>query len=336
MTSSHHRWVVSEPDVPDDIGILYEDADIVVLDKPHLLPTMPRGMWYRHTALMRLREMYGDDAIVPAHRLDRATAGVVVFVRTPALRGAFQTLFQERRVHKVYECIAPCAPVRLQRRGAVGGVREATESGAADGSAKVREATESGRSTMTPPRRGRFAHEPVLPPVRDIVAQARRVPSIADIPGVRLGPVGIVTPLDPPRAFPLMRRSHITKLRGVLQAFEEPGETNAVSVIGLCDDQTAVRRRDATGERVALAPLGLRAYRLEPRTGKTHQLRVHMAALGLPILGDDMYPRVLDPGRGDLDDSAAPPLQLVARELRFSDPRDGTPRVFRSRIPLAV
>ncbi|MFR0555992.1 pseudouridine synthase [Pseudoscardovia radai] len=313
--------MVSEPDVPDDIGILYEDADIVVLDKPHLLPTMPRGMWYRHTALMRLREMYGDDAIVPAHRLDRATAGVVVFVRTPALRGAFQTLFQERRVHKVYECIAPCAPVRLQRRGAVGGVREATE---------------SGRSTMTPPRRGGFAHEPVLPPVRDIVAQARRVPLIADIPGVRLGPVGIVTPLDPPRAFPLMRRSHITKLRGVLQAFEEPGETNAVSVIGLCDDQTAVRRRDETGERVALAPLGLRAYRLEPRTGKTHQLRVHMAALGLPILGDDMYPRVLDSGRGDLDDSAAPPLQLVARELRFSDPRDGTPRVFRSRIPLAV
>lgn len=326
MTSGHHRWVVSEPDVPDDIGILYEDADIVVLDKPHLLPTMPRGMWYRHTALMRLREMYGDDAIVPAHRLDRATAGVVVFVRTPALRGAFQTLFQERRVHKVYECIAPCAPVRLQRRGAVGGVREAAESGAA----------ESGRSTMTPPRRGRFAHEPVLPPVRDIVAQARRVPSIADIPGVRLGPVGIVTPLDPPRAFPLMRRSHITKLRGVLQAFEEPGETNAVSVIGLCDDQTAVRRCGGTGERVSLAPLGLRAYRLEPRTGKTHQLRVHMAALGLPILGDDMYPRVLEPAHDDFDDSAAPPLQLVARELRFPDPRDGTPRVFRSRIPLAV
>lgn len=321
MTSGHHRWVVSEPDVPDDIGILYEDADIVVLDKPHLLPTMPRGMWYRHTALMRLREMYGDDAIVPAHRLDRATAGVVVFVRTPALRGAFQTLFQERRVHKVYECIAPCAPVRLQRRGAVGGVREAAE---------------SGRSTMASPRRGRSLHEPVLPPVRDIVAQARRVPSIADIPGVRLGPVGIVTPLDPPHAFPLMRRSHITKLRGVLQAFEEPGETNAVSVIGLCDDQTAVRRCGGTGERVALAPLGLRAYRLEPRTGKTHQLRVHMAALGLPILGDDMYPRVLEPAHDDFDDSAAPPLQLVARELRFSDPRDGTPRVFRSCIPLAV
>lgn len=327
MTSGHHRWVVSEPDVPDDIGILYEDADIVVLDKPHLLPTMPRGMWYRHTALMRLREMYGDDAIVPAHRLDRATAGVVVFVRTPALRGAFQTLFQERRVHKVYECIAPCAPVRLQRRGAVGGVRE--EAGG------VREAAESEGATMAPPRGG-SPHEPVLPPVRDIVAQARRVPSIADIPGVRLGPVGIVTPLDPPRAFPLVRRSHITKLRGVLQAFEEPGKTNAVSVIGLCDDQTAVRRRDETGERVALAPLGLRAYRLEPRTGKTHQLRVHMAALGLPILGDDMYPRVLEPGRGDLDDSAALPLQLVARELRFLDPRDGTPRVFRSRIPLAV
>ena len=87
MTLGHHRWVTSEPTIPFDVGILYEDADIVVIDKPHFLPTTPRGMWYRQTALMRLRQRYHDDAITPAHRLDRATAGVVVFVRNPAMRG---------------------------------------------------------------------------------------------------------------------------------------------------------------------------------------------------------------------------------------------------------
>lgn len=307
MTAAHHRWVMSEPDIPFDIGILYEDADIVVIDKPHFVPTTPRGMWYAQSALIRLRETYHDDSIIPAHRLDRATAGVVVFVRTSALRGAFQTMFQERRARKTYECIAPCLPVGVRDGGAVRGVRMA-------GSAPDPSTGEA--------------------PLRDIVAQARRTPSISCIPGVLPGPTGTVAQCDPPQAFPLVRRSHITKLRGVLQAFEEPGVVNAETRIDLSPDQTAVVC-DAAGNprgRVALAPLGLRAYTLTPSTGKTHQLRVHMNALGLPMLGDDMYPRVIDRPYDDFGS----PLQLVARELRFADPRDGAERVFRSRIPLSV
>jgi len=71
-------------------------------------------------------------------------------------------------------------------------------------------------------------------------------------------------------------------------------------------------------------------YVLHPLTGKTHQLRVHMNALGLPILGDDFYPRVIERAYDDF----ARPLALVARELRFTDPVDGTPRVFVSSMAL--
>lgn len=188
-------------------------------------------------------------------------------------------LFQNRQVHKTYECLAPLAPVRERRS------------------------------------------------------------------------VGITEPLAPPHAFPLRRRSHITKLRGVIQAFEEPEAINACTLVDIADDQTAQIAQTVlttptaqsvptaptaptaqSAHLMPLAPWGLRAYRLEPLTGKTHQLRVHMNALGLPILGDDIYPRLMDRPYDDF----SMPLQLVARELRFIDPRDGTPRMFRSQVPLEV
>ena len=68
------------------MDVLYEDERIIVVDKPHFLATMPRGMWYRETALVRLCERYDEPNITPAHRLDRLTAGVVVFVRNPSAR----------------------------------------------------------------------------------------------------------------------------------------------------------------------------------------------------------------------------------------------------------
>lgn len=277
MTAARHRFVTDEPRIPFDARILHEDAGIVVVDKPHFLATTPRGMWYRESLLIRLREAYGDDAITPAHRLDRATAGVVVFVRDPALRGPFQMMFQERRVAKTYECLAPLAPVHPRR--------PAVASGTGGG--------DDGRGVACT---------------------------------VRPRPVGVTRPLGSPRAFPLERVSHITKLRGRIQAFEEPGEANARTVVDILPDQTV-----AAGEgRVPAARFGLRAYELHPLTGKTHQLRVHMNALGLPIAGDDIYPTLLDRPYDDFSS----PLQLVARSLSFTDPRDGTPRRFESAVPL--
>jgi len=237
--------VTEEPHIPFEYEVLYEDAGIIVIDKPHFLATTPRGMWYRETALIRLREQYGEPDIVPAHRLDRLTAGIVVFVRKPELRGAYQMLFQNHRTVKTYECLAPLAPEHRPRYGTV-----------------------------------------------------ERV--------------------DRAHPFPLLRRSHINKDRGRLQAYETPGIVNAQTLI---ERGSAVRHID--GKPYV-------NYVLHPLTGKTHQLRVHMNALDLPILGDDFYPRVIERAYDDF----ARPLALVARELRFTDPVDGTPRVFVSSMAL--
>ena len=235
-----HRIVLDEPLIPFEPKVIYEDRRIIVVDKPHFLATTPRGMWYAGTVLVRMRQLYGEPDIIPAHRLDRATAGVLVLVRDPAARRAYQMLFQEHRVRKVYQCLAPVRPI-------------------------VR------------PRTGTVRH------------------------------------LDSPRVFPLERRSRMIKRRGVLQAWEERGPVNAVTRIDLTAGQGC-----------------LATYTLYPKTGKTHQLRVHMNALGLPIVGDDLYPRIQSRAYDDFSQ----PLQLVARRLEFTDPITGVNRIFNSSVPL--
>ena len=248
-TTGAHRWVTSEPEIPFDLPVIYEDERIIVVDKPRFLSTMPRGMWYRQTALIRLREQYDDRNIVPAHRLDRPTAGIVVFVRDPASRGAYQMLFQNKLAVKTYECLAPIRPVKRPR-------------------------------------------------------------------------TGTIEQLARPRPFPLLRRSHIIKTRGVLRAQEIPGTVNAQTRIEL--DGLHVGMSEQFDE-----PIG--RFTLTPLTGKTHQLRVHMNSIGMPIIGDDFYPNITPRAYDDFSQ----PRQLVARTLRFTDPFTGELRVFTSRVPLA-
>ena len=212
-----YRDLPDEVDVPFEVPVLHRDDDIVVVDKPHFLATMPRGGHVVQTALVRLRRSLDLPELSPAHRLDRLTAGVLLFTVRREVRGAYQTMFARGLVLKTY----------LARAG--------------------------------------------------------------------------VSPL----AFPLTQRSRITKERGRLQAFEEPGEPNAETVI---------------------EHLGDGLYRLTPRTGRTHQLRVHMNSLGLPILGDPLYPDVLDVAPDDFSS----PLQLLAQRLEFDDPVTGQRRVFES------
>lgn len=240
-----HGYVLDEPEVPFELMVLYEDDNIIVVDKPHFLATTPRGMWYRQTALVRLRERFGEEQITPAHRLDRLTAGVVLFVRNPARRRDYQMLFQEHRVEKIYECLAPALPI----------IRPKT---------------------------------------------------------------GTIERLAPPSSFPLRRRSHIVKVPGRLQAYEVPDVANAETVIDLGQTKGTIAAR------------GYRRYMLHPRTGKTHQLRVHMNSLGLPIKGDDLYPEIMEPDYADFSN----PLQLVARSMSFVDPVSHEPRTFVSRVPL--
>ncbi|QIZ38150.1 RluA family pseudouridine synthase [Saccharopolyspora sp. ASAGF58] len=222
-----HRDLPDEAPVPFGLDVLHRDDDLLVVDKPHFLATTPRGGHVVETALVRLRRDLGLPRLSPAHRLDRLTAGLVMFVLKPELRGAYQTLFHDRLVHKEYEAVAP---------------------------------------------------------------------------------------FDPGLAMPRTVRSRIVKHRGVLAAREEPGEPNSETRIEL------IENRD-----------GLGRYRLLPRTGRTHQLRVHLNSLGIPIVGDDLYPTVRDRAADDF----TAPLQLLAKALEFTDPISGRRRRFESRRILA-
>ncbi|MFJ4540053.1 RluA family pseudouridine synthase [Streptomyces tibetensis] len=233
-----HRDLPDEVPVPFPLEVVHRDEHIVVADKPHFLATTPRGGHVAETALARLRRELDLPALSAAHRLDRLTAGLVLFTVRPEERGAYQTLFRDRRVRKEYEAVAP---------------------------------------------------------------------------------------FDAGLALPRTVRSRIVKERGVLTAREVPGEANAVSRVEL------VEHRDRPGGQGV--PGGLARYRLSPATGQTHQLRVHMTALGVPILGDPLYPEVTAPApAGDF----RRPLQLLARSLEFTDPVTGEEHRFRSGRTLAA
>ena len=103
----YYREVEQEVRVPDEIAVLYQDETLVVIDKPHFLASIPGGRYLQETALVRLRCLLGNEDISPIHRLDRDTAGLLLFCADKRYRGAYQSLFQSRDVHKTYECVAP-------------------------------------------------------------------------------------------------------------------------------------------------------------------------------------------------------------------------------------
>ena len=102
-----YRDLPDEVPIPFDVPVLYRDENIVVVDKPHFLSTMPRGRHVTQTALVRLRRELGSDTISPAHRLDRLTAGVLLFTLRPEVRAAYQDLFASRLARKEYRALAP-------------------------------------------------------------------------------------------------------------------------------------------------------------------------------------------------------------------------------------
>jgi tRNA pseudouridine32 synthase/23S rRNA pseudouridine746 synthase len=226
-----------EPRIPFEAEILFQDDWLLAVDKPHFLPMTPKGRYVQETLLVRLKRLTGIETLVPMHRLDRETAGVVLFSIRPETRHAYQSMFRDRVIHKVYEAVAPWS----------------------------------------------------------------------DALGTTL---------------PLERRSRLVEREEAFMQMHEhevAGEPNAVTRIELIERHGALAR-----------------YRLTPQTGQKHQLRVHLNALGVPIVGDRIYP-VLQP---DLAPGAEPdysePLRLLAREIVFTDPVTGEARRFTSRRMLSV
>jgi tRNA pseudouridine32 synthase/23S rRNA pseudouridine746 synthase len=110
----YYRQVESEKGIPFDEHILYKDEHLLVVDKPHFLPVIPAGRFLHETLLVRLKKKWKLEQLVPVHRLDRDTAGVVLFSVNSATRGHYTSLFRYRKVRRVYEALAPCLPdVRL-------------------------------------------------------------------------------------------------------------------------------------------------------------------------------------------------------------------------------
>lgn len=222
----YYRELPPEERLPVEISILHQDENLLVVDKPHFLPTTPGGMYVAESALVRLRVALEIPDLIPMHRLDRMTAGVLLFSTNPETRGKYQVLFEKRRIEKEYEAVAP---------------------------------------------------------------------------------------VRPELALPAVIRSRMIKSRTYLLAQEVPGEPNA---------ETRVELLEETG--------GLGRYRLLPHTGKTHQLRVHMASLGIGILNDPFYPVLQEQGPDDY----SKPLQLLARSVKFIDPLTKQPVQYRSELSL--
>jgi tRNA pseudouridine32 synthase/23S rRNA pseudouridine746 synthase len=223
----YFREVTAEAPIPLVEAIVYADADLVVADKPHFLPVAPAGQWVEETLQARLMRRLANRVLVPLHRIDRATAGLVLFSANPLTRARYQALFRARRVTKTYEALA--APLRSL-------------------------------------------------------------------------------------SFPLLRRSRLVTGAPFFRVREEPGGPNS-----------------ETGIEVLECGQTLWRYKLVPLTGRKHQLRVHMAALGAPILNDPYYPELRPRGADDY----ARPLALLARALEFADPLTGETRRFETGLSLA-
>jgi tRNA pseudouridine32 synthase / 23S rRNA pseudouridine746 synthase len=226
----YYRELEDEPRIPFEETIIYQDAHLVVADKPHFLPVTPSGRFVQESLLVRLKRRLGIATLAPVHRIDRETAGLVLFTLNPAHRGIYHALFSQRQISKQYEAIAPW------------------------------------RSDI-------------------------------ELPSVYRSRIEADTPFFRQR-----------------------------EVSGVPNSETHIELMEVRGE--------LARYRLSPVTGKTHQLRVHMNALGRPIVGDLFYPQVVHAAGQGTEDYRRP-LQLLAKTLAFTDPLSGESRCFESQRQLS-
>jgi len=224
VTVLYSREVAMEPPASGEDTVLYQDDNILVADKPHGMVVTPSGNHVERSLLARLQSRSGMKTLAPVHRLDRETAGIVLFAIHPEARASYHELFSGRTVEREYLAVAKLGNAEVRKEW------------------HVRNRLEEGE--------------------------------------------------------PWYRR-RISESNGA--------EPNAITRIELLEERN-----------------GLGRFRLLPETGKKHQLRVHMASIGCPIVGDLLYPDVRNA------DEPGPPLQLLAYRLSFIDPLSGEPRSFTS------
>lgn len=222
----YYREVPAEVPIPFAEQILHVDEHLLVADKPHFLAVTPVGQYVRETLLARLIRRTGNAELAPLHRIDRGTAGLVVFSVNRESRSAYQSLFRDRLIRKRY------------------------------------------------------------------VALAGALPDLK---------------------FPVVRATRIVRGDPFIRSAEVPGIPNS---------ETRIEMEQGTGS--------VWRYALYPVTGKKHQLRVHLCALGAPIVNDELYPEVALRAQDDF----SRPLKLLAQQLEFPDPGTGEVRRFRSQFEL--
>lgn len=223
----YYREVEQEPHIPFTEHIVYQDAHILIAHKPHFLPVMPGGNYVTQCLQNRLRKSTGINDLIALHRLDRETAGLVMFSHNAQTRPLYHELFASRKIHKCYQAIAHINEY--------------------DDAPKIGQQWE----------------------VKNRLRQAN--PSF------------------------------------LMQVVE--GDANS---------QTLIRCVDRVADKAL--------FELQPITGKTHQLRVHMQSLGWPLLYDRFYPTLLPKDT----DVYHQPLQLLAYQLEFIDPVTGQQQTIRS------
>jgi tRNA pseudouridine32 synthase/23S rRNA pseudouridine746 synthase len=119
----YYRSVPEEAPIPFEEAVLFQDEHLVVADKPHFLPVTPSGGYLQQTLLVRLKRRLGLADLVPLHRIDRDTAGLVLFSVQPATRGIYQGLFRQHTLRKTYQATArwdPALPWPLRRETRIG------------------------------------------------------------------------------------------------------------------------------------------------------------------------------------------------------------------------
>jgi tRNA pseudouridine32 synthase / 23S rRNA pseudouridine746 synthase len=221
LTVFYRREVAAEPPAVEEPRIVYRDDEIVVVDKPHGMPVTPVGDHVERSLLVRLQRITELPDLAPVHRLDRDTAGLLLFTINLGARAHYHQLFSEGRVEREYCALAHVSVPLHKKRWHIENRIEAGE--------------------------------------------------------------------------PWYRQQIVE------------GRINAITDIEL------VNAREGFGK-----------FRLFPKTGKKHQLRVHMASIGCPIIGDPFYPAITNKNEGD------PPLQLLANRLAFTDPLSGVSHNFTS------